>query len=236
MKKVLAGLVLLSSLSFAVEYFAKVEPITTYNIKSSVSGKVFYVNKHLESKRVKNEVIIQIDDKINKIDLKQTQLKLNNLKEILKLEKSTLESFKKVSSKSRFDKDNQKIKILNINSSISDIKIKIATLKDVISKKLLIENDNYIYNIAVEIGDYINPGTLLYTAMDLSKGKVSVYLPINKAKKILTKTIYMDGIKTNLKISKLYNVADTKHISSFKCEIIIPKPKLFSALVKIEFK
>jgi hypothetical protein len=236
MKKILTGIFLITSISFASEYFAKIEPINTYNIKSSVSGKVIYVDKHLESQTVINRVIIQIDDKINKIDLKQTKLKLKNLKEILRLEKSTLESYKRVSSKSRFDKDNQRIKILNIDSSINDLKTKIETLNDTITKKLLIENNTYIYNIAIEIGDYVNPGTLLYTAMDLSKGKVSIYLPISEAKKIKSKTIYIDGAKTKLRISKLYKIADTKHISSYKCEINIPSPKLFSTLIKIEFK
>ena len=72
--------------------------------------------------------------------------------------------------------------------------------------------------------------------MDLNKGKVEVYIPISEAKSIVSKTIYIDGKKTNLKISKLYAVADTKHISSYKCEINIPNPKQFSVLVKVEFK
>ncbi|MEA2017876.1 MAG: hypothetical protein U9N59_05455 [Campylobacterota bacterium] len=236
MNKILSGLILISSIGFATEYFAKIEPISTYNVKSSVSGKVIYVNASLESKQIKNATIVKIDDNVNKIDLIQTQLKLNNLEEILRLEKSTLESFKKVSSKSRFDKDNQKIKILNISSSISDLKTKLKTLEDTISKKSLKEKNSYIYNISVEKDDYVNPGTLLYTAMDLSKGKVEVFIPISDAKTISSKTIYIDGKKTDLEISKLYNVADVKHISSYKCEINIPDPKQFSTLVKVEFK
>ncbi len=236
MKRILSGLVLLSTISFATEYFAKVEPINIYNIKSSVSGKIIFVNTSLESKKVNNKVIVKIDDKINKIDLIQSNLKLTNLNEVVRLERSTLESFKKVSSKSKFDKDNQKIKILNIVSSISDLKTKIATLKDTIAKKNLKEKNSYIYNISVEVGDYVNPGTLLYTAMDLTKAKLEIFLPIKEAKEISSKTIYLDGKKTDLKVSKLYTVADTKHISSYKCEINIENPKQFSALVKVEFK
>lgn len=236
MTKILSGLILVSSMGFATEYFAKIEPINTYNVKSSVSGKVIYVDNSLESKQIKNATIVKIDDKVNKIDLIQTKLKLNNLEEILRLEKSTLESFKKVSSKSRFDKDNQKIKILNISSSISDLKTKLKTLEDTISKKNLKERNTYIYNISVEKNDYVNPGTLLYTTMDLSKGKVEIFIPISDAKTILDKIIYIDGKKTDLKIVKLYDVADTTHISSYKCEIDIPNPKQFSTLVKVEFK
>ena len=96
--------------------------------------------------------------------------------------------------------------------------------------------NRYIYNIAVEVGDYVNPGVLLYTVMDLSKAKVEIFIPIDDIKNISNKSIYIDGTKTDLKISKLYTVADTTHISSYKCEIIIPNPTQFSSLVKVEFR
>jgi len=236
MKKLISGLLLISTFGFAQEYYAKIEPISTYNVKSSVSGKVIYINKKIESKKIVNETIVKIDSKVNKIELQQSKIKLKGLKSILKIDKNTLESFKKVSSKSRFDKDNQRIKILNTKSSISDLETKIATLDDQIQNKTLNEKNKYIYNIAVEVGDYVNPGTLLYTAMDLSKGKLDIYIPISEAKNIKTKTIFIDGNKTNLSISKLDIVADTKHISSYKCEINIEKPKEFSTLTKIEFR
>lgn len=236
MKKILTGLAIASSFAIAAQFYAKVEPINTYNVKSSVSGKVLYVNETIQSKQSDDNAIIKIDDVINKIDLEQSIVKLKNLEDILELEKGTLESYKKVSSKSKFDKDNQKIKILNIESSISDIKTKIKTLEDTIKNKNLKEQNKYIYDIAVEIGDYVNPGTLLYTAMDLSKGKLEIFIPISDADIIKSKTIYINDKKTDLKISKLYTVADTKHLSSYKCEIIIDNPKQFSSLYRVEFK
>jgi TfoX/Sxy family transcriptional regulator of competence genes len=236
MKKVIIGFLVSLSTMFANEYYAKLEPIKTYNVKSSVSGKVVYVNDSIEATSVENEIVVQIDSKVNEIDLKQSNIKLNSLKDILKIEKNTLSSFKKVSSKSRYDRDNQKVKILNIESSISDLETKIETLKDTLKNKKLVEKNIYIYNIAVEVGDYVNPGTLLYTAMDLSSGKLEIFIPIDKAEIIKDKDIYIDGEKSELKISKLDSVADTKHISSYKCEIIIPNPKTFSKLIKVEFK
>lgn len=236
MKKIVSGLLLLSSISFATSYFAKLEPIKSYTIKSSVSGKILYANNSLESKTVNNALIVKLDDSIDNVDLQQSQKKLQNMQQILKLQDETLEKFKKVSSKSKFDRDNQRIVILNTASTINDLKTKIATLKDRIKNKNLKEKNSYIYDVAVEVGDYVAPGTLLYTAMDLSQGKVEIFIPIDDALSIKDKVIYLDDKKTDLKITKLYNVADSKHISSYKCEIIIPKPKTFSKLVKIEFK
>ncbi len=236
MKKIITTLVLFSSLSFASEYYAKLNPIYTYNVKSSVSGKVVYVNNEIESKVATNSTIIKIDSTIDSVDLKQSETKLKNLNETLKIQKGILKSYQKVSSKSKFDKDNQKITILNIASTISDLETKIATLKDQIAKKTLVEKSTYIYNIAVEVGDYVTPGVLLYNSMDLSAGKIEIFIPISSAGDIKNKTIYLDGKATDLKISKLYDIADSTHISSYKCEIIVPSPKQFSTLVKIEFK
>ena len=236
MNKILLSFLVTCSAVFASEYYAKVEPIHTYKVKASVSGKVIKVNTELESKFVKQALVVQLDDRVNRIDLKQSKLKLENLKEIKRLERENLERFKKVSSKSKFDRDNQRIKIVNVDSTISDLETKIATLKDTVANKNLVEKNTYIYEIAVEVGDYVNPGTHLYTAMDLSKGKLEIFIPIDQAKEIKDKTIYIDGEKTDLKISKLYSVADSQHISSYKCEIILPKPTNFSSLVKVELK
>lgn len=236
MKKIIFSLMLASSFSFASEYYAKLEPVVTYDIKSSVSGKVEYVNDAIEGKQANESTIIKIDNYVNKIDLKYSKEKLDTLEKILAIEEDTLKSYNKVSSKSKFDKDTQKVKILNIVSSISDLQTKIKTLEDTIKNKILEEKSNYIYDISVEEGDYVNPGSALYTAMDLSSGKLSIFIPLDEASTIKEKTIYIDGEKSNLTISKLYDVADSKHISSYKCEIIVPNPKSFSKLVKIEFK
>jgi len=236
MKKIITSILLTSVISFASEYYAKIEPIESYNIKSAVAGKITYTNSNVEGKSIQEITILKIDSKIDKIELAQTKLKLENYQNILTIEKNTLKSFNKVSSKSKFDKDLQKIKILNVESTISDLTTKVALLEDKISKKELQESEKYIYNIAVKIGDYVNPGTLLYQTMDLSSAKLEFFIPISLKDEIKTQSIYIDGKKTNLKISKLYKVADSKHLSSYKCEIILPTPKEFSKLVKIEFK
>ena len=52
----------------------------------------------------------------------------------------------------------------------------------------------------------------------------------------LEKVIYIDGKPTALKVDKLWRSADAQNISSYQAQIIVPAPKIFSKLMKVEFK
>ena len=235
MKYLLVVLVFLSS-SFANEFYAKLEPVDSFQVKSSVSGKVIYSNDTIEGKKANNTKIIEIDSYVDRIDLQQSNNKLKAINEMMKIEENNYNRLLKVSSKSGFEKDTQKVKVINFQTTKADILIRIANLKDSIKNKKMIEKSNYIYNIAVKEGNYVTPGTLLYESKDLSQGKLEIYVPIADVEIIKNKKIYIDGKETNLKIDKIFNVADSTHISSYKVKIIIDNPKVFSRLVKIEFK
>ena len=221
---------------FASEYYAKLEPIESYQVKSAVSGKIIYSNSKIEGLKANNSTIIEIDSIVNKVDLEQSRSKLRYIDEMIKIEKNNYDRLNQVSSKSAFEKDTQKLKVINLESSKADMIIKIETLKDTISNKKLEEKSNYIFNISVKEGDYVSPGTLLYEAKDLSKGKLEIFVPIAQIDEIKNKEIYIDGIKSDIKISKIYNVADAVNISSYKVELIVSDVKTFSRLVKIEFR
>ncbi|WP_321470194.1 hypothetical protein [Halarcobacter sp.] len=224
------------SFSFANEFYAKLEPIESYEIKSSVSGKIIFSNKNIEGKKANNSKIIEIDSYVDRIDLEQSLKKLEAMNEMIKLQNTNYQRLMQIKSKSGYEKDNQKINVVNLEINKADILINIANLRDSIKNKKLIEKNYYIYNIAVNEGDYVTPGTLLYEAKDLSKGKLEIFIPILDIDTIKDKDIYLDGKKTDLKINKIYNVADSKHISSYKVKIIVNNPKQFSRLIKIEFK
>ena len=76
MKYILSFVFIFTSL-FANDYYAKLEPINTYNVKSSISGKVVFVNEKIKSKISHNNVVLRIDSKINKIELQQTKIKIS---------------------------------------------------------------------------------------------------------------------------------------------------------------
>ncbi len=224
------------SATFANEYYAKIEPVESYQVKSAVAGKVIYSNSNIEGLKADNSTIIELDSIINKVELEQSKNKLKFIEEMLRIEKNNYDRLNQVSSKSEFEKDTQKLKVINLESSKADMLIKIETLKDIIINKKLVEKSNYIYNIAVKEGDYVNAGTLLYEAKDLSKGKLEIFVPIAQIDEIKNKNIYLDGVKSDIKISKIYDVADATNISSYKVELILTNIQTFSRLVKIEFK
>lgn len=218
------------------EYYAKLEPIESYEVKSSVSGKVIFSNSEIEGKKANNTKIIEIDSYVDRIDLEQSTKKLQAINEMMKVEENNYNRLLQVTSKSGYEKDNQKVKVINYQVTKADIEIKIANLRDSIKNKKLIEKDNYVYNITVREGTYVTPGTLLYESKDLSKGKLEIFVPIDEVDSIKSKKIFLDGKESDIKIDKIYEVADEKHISSYKVEILIDNPKVFSRLVKVEFK
>ena len=234
--KILTLFLLTITTIFASEYYAKLEPIESYQIKSAVSGKVIYSNSKIEGLKANNSTIIEIDTMVNKVELEQSRNKLKYIDEMIKIETNNYDRLNQVSSKSAFEKDTQKLKVINLESLKADMIVKIDTLKDTISNKKLIEKSNYIFNIAVKEGDYVNPGTLLYEAKDLSKGKLEIFVPISQIEEIKNKEIFLNGVKSDIKISKIYEIADSTNISSYKVELILDNAKIFSRLVKIEFK
>ena len=235
MKVFIFCFILVNSL-IASEYYAKLEPIESYTVKAAVSGKVIFSNSKIEGFKAKNSVIIEIDSKVNQMDLAQSRSKLKYINEMIAIENNNYNRLNKVSSKSAFEKDTQKLKVINLRSSKADMIIQIENLKDTIKNKKLVEKSNYISNISVKKGDYVTPGTLLYEAKDLSKAKLEVYVPINEVETLKNKTIYLDGKKSDTKINKIYSIADSQHISSYKIQLLVSDVKSFSRLVKIEFK
>ena len=234
--KILTLFLLTITTIFASEYYAKLEPIESYQIKSAVSGKVIYSNSKIEGLKANNSTIIEIDSMVNKVELEQSRNKLKYIDEMIKIETNNYDRLNQVSSKSAFEKDTQKLKVINLESLKADMIVKIDTLKDIISNKKLIEKSNYIFNIAVKEGNYVNPGTLLYEAKDLSKGKLEIFVPISQIEEIKNKEIFLNGVKSDIKISKIYEIADSTNISSYKVELILDNAKIFSRLVKFEFK
>jgi len=248
--KFLTVLMVLLNTLYADVYYARVEPFHTYAIKSAVSGKVMISDIDAQGTVCDERVIIQIDDKIDQVDLKNARANLANLEQsvahaqkIQKIKKNIYRKVKSLSSKSSFQKDaelitylNAQDQVINLQTKVNDLRLKVANLKDRIAKKKIVLKGLYIYEIHVEKGDYVNPSTPLLRADDLSKARVNVYLSKEDVALAKTGSLYINDKKTPLKFSKIWNVADAQNISAYRAELIIDTPKGFSQLLKIEVK
>ncbi len=258
--------ILLSLVSLgATGYYSKAEPKEFFSVKSSVSGEVVFVNDALEGKNSDGSVVVKIDDVIDKADLLASKQKLKFLLSNIALMKQNLANSKRaadinknnyarvenLSSYSKTQKDAKLLTMINAQSSYisvktslvnlktqkEDLSLKIKTLEDKIKKKnIKVVAGNYIYKIYPRIGDFLVPGAKLMDVYDVSGARLVIYVSADDLVGIEKKKIYLDGSLSSVTIDKIWRVADSINISSYRVEILMDKPKQFSKLVKIEFK
>jgi multidrug resistance efflux pump len=246
-------------------HYAKLEPYESVVLKSSVSAQVKSVNLDAEGKMVADDVVIHLDDNLDRIDLNASKKSLALLKIMLKINEdmviSLADSLKrqegyftrlsKLSTVSTTQKDNAfsgfvsaknqylstKEKIETLKKQILDMEYKIEFLKDSIAKKTIYLKKHYLYSLAVRRGDFVNPGSPLATIQDHSRGKLTLFLEPSELKDIQKKHVYIDGKKSQYRVDKVWRVADEKFISSYRAEIYVDTPKdQFSKLLKVELK
>ena len=257
MRKLFYFFALFPMVAWPQVHYAKLEPVQTYIIKASAAGQIVRADDSKEGSVGNGDVVVQIDDRVDRAQKRALEGSLGVLKETLELTRQMAENQKKVyekdyryyqrtknlKTKSQTEKDrifstmmaskNQllslKEKIATLKKQIADTEYQLVMLDDRIVKKAVRAEGLYIYRVAVRKGDYVNPGALLLQAMDTKRGRLVVYLDADEMKDI--------GKETNLKFDKLIRVADDVHISSYRAEIVLDDPgPLFSKLVKIEIK
>ena len=233
---------------FLFGYEAKVQPFETFVIKAAVGGEVIKTYKNLEAKSLKNALIVKLDDKVEKANLKNIKNQIDFLKEeiknqeeIVKRKKSIYLRYQKLSSKSVEQKDmkfydyiasfNQ---LLNLKKSLSNLNDQTVKIKDLIDKKN-IKFSGYLYKITVSKDDYVAPGMQVGLGYDISKEKIDIFVPVGEKNYIKNKIVYINGKKSDFKIYKIWNMTDTKYITSYKVELVGKGLKLGN-IVKVEFK
>ncbi len=262
-------LILLPVFVVAKVHYAKVEPIEQATIKSSVSGRVVLADQSAEGSVLGEKAFVQIDDVLDRENLKTTEASLALFKEnlvinqeILKGLKSTLQRkedyfkrMRELETASQTQKDNAyaafigaknqylstQEKVITLKKQILDLEYKIAMLKDTIAKKRIALPGEYLYRLMIHTGEFATPGLPLAVVQDVTRAQLIVYLDRDElvdaeGKKIEKKVIYIDGKPTQLKIDRIWQVADTQYISSYRARITLLPKYPFSKLVKIEFK
>ncbi len=233
--------------SFLSAYQAQVKPFDTYNVTSSVAGKILEVKKDKEATFYKG-VLVKIDDKQDLIDLKNlnfqiklTKEEIKNQEEVVKKKKAIYEKYMRLKTKSQeaknlkfYDYINAKNQLISLKSKLSDLIAKKDKLKDVIDKKN-IKVEGYVESIKVKKGEYVSPGKLIAIVDDLSKEKLTIYVPIDRMENIKNSRVYINGKKSNFKIYKIWKTPDSKFITSYKVELIGNGLKV-GEIVRVELK
>jgi len=256
---------LLPALLAAKVHYAKVEPYETITLKASASGLVVDVNLDAEGTLVMDSRVIHIDDRLNRIDLKNTKEGLTLLEQMLGINQeiagSLAETVKrqegyynrisKLATASKTQKDNAysafasaktqylgtKEKIASLKKQILDMRYKIEMLEDTIEKKSIVLHERYLDKLLVREGDYVAPGSPLARIANMTKAKLVLFLEAEELPGIEQKRIFLNDRETPYRVNKVWRVADEKYISSYRAEIYIPAPKSnFSTLMKVELK
>ena len=258
-------LLLTPLLLFSKVHYAKIEPLESITLKSAVSAQVTEAKLNLEGTNILNNTIIQLDEKLDKIKLTSSKSSLKLINSMIKMNKNILSSLSSslerqkdyysrisnIGSASKTQKDNAfygytnaktqyfstKEKIDSLKKQRLDLNYEISRLKDSISKKSIKLKNKFLYKLLVHRGDFVNMGTPLAQVKDLSSAKLVLFLEQSELENIKNKTIYIDDQASDYKVSKVWEVADEKFISSYRTEIVIKNPKeSFSKLLKVEFK
>jgi len=261
--KKFAVLLIFSQLLSASTYYSKAEPFRSYTIKSNVTGKVITANEKFEG-RVSDSTIVTIDSKIDKIELAQlkrkwkiiedsfklTRISYENMSEILKIKRENYQRVSKLKTKSQLEKDREfydlissensylslREKALSYKIQLQDISLRIEQIEKSIKDKIISGDGLFIEKLLVNRGDFVTMGTPILKAQDLSKAKLTIFLKKEDLKNIESRKIYIDGIETDSKFDKIWQVSDENYISSYRAEIIIKSPTQFSKLLKVELK
>lgn len=248
----------------AKEYYAKVEPYEVRTIASNVAGVVVYADERFEGKRLSDLPYIRIDDELDGIELLYIDEKVallentlglseetgRNYAQMLEKKQANYDRIKELKIKSTIEKDrefydlittqNQLIatqkEIENLKLQINDLRLRRAHLKRSVSDKRFSAPGYVLYRLMVKEGQVVNPSAPLAEIADVSRAKLTVYLNTADAQNADSKAVYLDGEKSPYRISRLWNIADTVHLSSYKAEIVIDAPERFSQLMKVELR
>jgi len=264
MKKVLLVLLISAGALCAKDYYSKVEPYEILTIASNVAGQVTFADEKKEGKLLDSRPYVMIDDKLdrielgnvkNKISLLKNTLKLNeamqkNYEEMLIKKRRNYDNIRELKTKSLIEKDreyydlvtteNQLIstqkEVDNLKVQINDLNLRAEQLQKSIADKNLSAKGHVLYQLSVKEGQVVSPGMELAKVADVSKAKLTIYLNADDMKEARNRTLYLNGVKSGYKISRLWEIADSTHLSSYKAEIIIDAPAYFSELMKVELR
>ena len=220
-------------LAFTQTYMAKIQPYDTFTIYSQSSGQIVKLDKNDETKIV-NKTLIKLDASLERKELASynKQLKLYNKK--LKILESNYNKYITIRGKSQSDKDDKLYVLIELQISIESLKLNIKKLEDTLNKKEVSVKNLYIKEFNVNVGDYVQTGTKLATAYDISKSKLMVYVSKDDFEGISNKKVLINGIRDIANIHKIDKTLDETFVSAHKITLALDDYD-FGKILKVEF-
>lgn len=262
--KIIVLLLLNYILVFAQTYYAKHEPYEIRDIAANITGVVVFADETKEGSLLDNMPYLEIDNELDKKELITIEKKivflensiknnnniLENLAKSLAKKEQNYKRIEKLTIKSVVEKDrefhdlvasqNQYLstekEIQNLEIQIADLKLRAEVLKKNIKDKIFIQEGFMLYSLLVKKGEVVSIGTRVAKLADISKAKLVIYLDSEDLQNIDKKIIYLDGVKTEYKLTRIIPIADSVNISKYMAQIITKSPKLFSKLIKVELR
>ena len=236
MRKILIFLSLIS-FSFAIDYVSKIEPYKHYKVSSLSSGEIEFI-KDVEFSFV-DTLVIQLDDESERIQKESLKSQIDIQKDIVEIKKRQYLSKKEIKRLSKYEKLTEELNYLNAKNTLLNLKQSLAITNTQIRKKAIYANNLYVGEIYVKEKMFVNAGTTLFDAYDISKLAIELFVTKEDLENIKNKEIYIDGKKSSFKIEKISNIKDSVNISTYYVKLIkenSDKSYKFSNLVKVEFK
>jgi len=239
--KITFTLFCLVSIINASTYLAKIEPYDFYQIKSSLSGIVTFVNKQSEFSFIKQKLLlIHLDTKHEDIFLENLEHSLKVQMEIQNIHQQNFKKKSKVKHISEYEKSQEKLLLLNSKQTLLNIKkdIKKSTYQK--DKKTFFVENLYLNEIFVNKSEFVDVGDLLYELYDISKIKLTLFMKAEDMSLLKNTTLYVNNIKNDFTIEKVAKVRDMKRVSTYK--VILIKSNFdrknieFGQIVTVEFK
>ena len=248
-------------LLFGGEHTAVVEPIEVYHVKAAAGGAVVESRSELEGTELKDAVVVRIDDRLDRAQLKATRKKLAILERNLEAERASAKALRRLAdlrrkmyerikdlrTKSQVEKERrlaeylsaqnlylaQRAKLASLEMQREDLRLAITRLEDTIAKKNA-KLSGYLFRLYPRRGDYLAPGAPLADVADTSRAKVVVYLSRKEAERIESKKITAGGRPA--KLLRLIRIPDERHLGQYRAEIEVERPKIFGKLIKVEIR
>lgn len=252
------------SLLFSKIYYAKQEPYEVREIAANISGLVIFSDETKLGEQLQDAPYALLDDELDTKELLSVEKKIVLLEKSIKNNEEILENLakslikkednykriEKLTIKSTLEKDrefhdlvasqNQYLstqkELSSLEIQIADLKLRSEVLKRSIKDKSFSAKGFVLYSLDVKKGQVVPMAARIAKIADISRGKLVIFLDAEDLHEVEKKTVYLDGIKTNYKISRLLSIADGVNISKYMAQIITDAPKVFSKLIKVELR